>query len=196
MLPLIWLPWSHSRNEASPLLCLRSDMDVGFLIFCHLTACRLMVLMEVSMEKDQELFKQCLSFFNLSLFHRITEWLGLEGTSRIINLLSLCCSQGHQPSHLILDQAAQGPIQPGLEHLQGWGIHNFSGQPVPALHHSHSKELPSDIQPKSSFLQVKTIFLTKLPSFQWSILSLNAYLSFLSKPFQTSQHWVQQPVLG
>ena len=33
--------------------------------------------------------------------------------------------QGHQPSHLILDQAAQGPIQPGLEHLQGQGIHNL-----------------------------------------------------------------------
>uniref|UniRef100_A0A8C9LBX5 Uncharacterized protein n=1 Tax=Pavo cristatus TaxID=9049 RepID=A0A8C9LBX5_PAVCR len=28
-------------------------------------------------------------------------------------------------------QAAQGPIQPGLEHLQGWGTHSFSGQPVP-----------------------------------------------------------------
>jgi len=27
--------------------------------------------------------------------------------------------QGHQPPHLMLDQAAQGPIQPGLEHLQG-----------------------------------------------------------------------------
>jgi len=27
--------------------------------------------------------------------------------------------QGHQPPHLIPDQAAQGPIQPGLEHLQG-----------------------------------------------------------------------------
>jgi len=25
-------------------------------------------------------------------------------------------------------QAAQGPIQPGLEHLQGWGTHSFSGQ--------------------------------------------------------------------
>jgi len=28
----------------------------------------------------------------------------------------------HQPPHLILDQAAQGPIQPGPEHLQGQGI--------------------------------------------------------------------------
>ena len=37
--------------------------------------------------------------------------------------------QGHQPPHL-LDQVAQGPIQPGLEHLQGRGIYNLSGQPV------------------------------------------------------------------
>jgi len=43
--------------------------------------------------------------------------------------------QGHQPPHL-LDQVAQGPIQPGLEHLQGRGIHSLSGQPVPTPHHS------------------------------------------------------------
>ena len=36
--------------------------------------------------------------------------------------------QGHQLPHLIPDQAAQGPIQPGLEQLQGWGIHSLSGQ--------------------------------------------------------------------
>ena len=35
--------------------------------------------------------------------------------------------QGHQP----LDQAAQSHIQPGLECLQGWGIHSLLGQPVP-----------------------------------------------------------------
>ena len=64
--------------------------------------------------------------------------------------------QGHQPPHL-LDQVAQGPIQPGLEHLQGQGIHNLPGQPVPAPHHSLGKELPADIQPKSSLLQLKTI---------------------------------------
>ena len=65
--------------------------------------------------------------------------------------------QGHQPSHVMLGQAAQGPIQPGLEHLQGWGIHNLSEQPIPAPHHSHSKELPPDIQLQSSLLQLKTI---------------------------------------
>ena len=66
--------------------------------------------------------------------------LGLEGTPRIMKLQHPCCGQGHQPPHLMLDQAAQGPIQPGPEHLQGWSIYNLSGQPMPAPHHSHSKE--------------------------------------------------------
>ena len=72
---------------------------------------------------------------------RITEWPGLEGTSRIMNLQPPRHRQNHQPPHLILDQAAQRHIQPGLEHLQGQSIHSFSEQPVPAPHHSHSKEL-------------------------------------------------------
>jgi len=71
-----------------------------------------------------------------------------------------CHMQGCRPSYLTLDQAAQGPIQPGLECLQGWGIHGLSGQPVP--HHSlckekFCKELPPNIQSKPSFLQLKTI---------------------------------------
>ena len=37
-----------------------------------------------------------------------------------------CHRQGPQPPHLILDQAAQDPIQPGPEHLQGRGIHNLN----------------------------------------------------------------------
>ena len=37
-------------------------------------------------------------------------------------------------------EAAQGPIQPGTEHLQRWGTHSFSGQPVPLPHHLHSEE--------------------------------------------------------
>jgi len=40
-----------------------------------------------------------------------------------------CCHrQHHHPPHLILDQAGQGSIQPGLEHLQGRGRHSLSGQ--------------------------------------------------------------------
>ena len=34
-----------------------------------------------------------------------------------------CYVQGHQPP----DQAAQSHIQPGLECLQGWGIHSLLG---------------------------------------------------------------------
>jgi len=37
--------------------------------------------------------------------------------------------------HLLLDQAAQSRIQPGLEHLQGEGTESFYGQPVPVSHH-------------------------------------------------------------
>ena len=48
--------------------------------------------------------------------------VGLEGTSRIMKLQPPPNRQGHQPPHFIAAQAAQGPIQPGLEHLQGWGI--------------------------------------------------------------------------
>jgi len=52
---------------------------------------------------------------------------------------SLCQLLDH-----VLDQAAQGPIQPGLEHLQGWVTHSFSGQPVPVLHHPVRVKFPSD----------------------------------------------------
>jgi len=53
----------------------------------------------------------------------------------------------------------QGPIQPGPEHLQGQAHHNLSGQPVPAPHHSLGKELPPDVQPKSSIFQLQTVSL-------------------------------------
>ena len=65
--------------------------------------------------------------------------------------------QGCQHPHLLLDQVAQCFIQPGFEHLQGWDIHNLSGQPVPAPHHSLCKEFPLDIQYKSSVLEFKII---------------------------------------
>jgi len=79
--------------------------------------------------------------------------------------------QGHQPPHFIPAQVAQGPIQPGPEHLQGWTGHP---QPlwaaVPAPHHSHSKELPPDIQPKSALLDQ--------PKFQKSLRCVGAEKAF------------------
>jgi len=46
----------------------------------------------------------------------------------------------HGQGHLPLEQAAQSPIQPGLEHCQEGGSHSFSGQPMPVPHHPHSEE--------------------------------------------------------
>lgn len=34
-----------------------------------------------------------------------------------------------------VDQFAQSPISPGIEHFQGWSIHHFSEQLVPMPHH-------------------------------------------------------------
>ena len=44
----------------------------------------------------------------------------------IIKFQPPCCVQGHH----LPDQAAQSHIQPGLECLQGLGIHSLLGQPV------------------------------------------------------------------
>ena len=49
-----------------------------------------------------------------------------------------CYVQGRQS----LDQAAQSHIQPGLECLQGWVIHNLLGQSAPVCHHPLSEKLP------------------------------------------------------
>jgi len=51
-----------------------------------------------------------------------------------------CYVQGRQPA----DQAAQSHIQPGLECLQGWGIHNLLGQRVPVYHHPLGEKLPPE----------------------------------------------------
>jgi len=51
----------------------------------------------------------------------------------------------------LLEQAAQGPIQPGLEHLQGQDNHRLSRQP-----HQSVKNFPN-IKSQSSLLYFKGI---------------------------------------
>jgi len=53
--------------------------------------------------------------------HRVA-WVGKEHSAHPIP--TPCYVQGRQPA----DQAAQSHIQPGLECLQGWGIHSLLGQ--------------------------------------------------------------------
>jgi len=71
----------------------------------------------------------------------------------IIKFQPPCYVQGCQPS----EQAAQSHIQPGLECLQEWGIHNLLGQPVPVCHHPQCEKLPPNILPKPPLSQFKTI---------------------------------------
>jgi len=52
------------------------------------------------------------------------ECLGLEGTLKLTQFQLLPWAGCPPPA-----QTAQGPVQPGLECLQGWGIHSCSGQP-------------------------------------------------------------------
>ena len=69
--------------------------------------------------------------------HRIIEWPGLKRTTMISLFQPPYCVQGHQSP----DQAAQSHIQPGLECLQGWGIHSLLEQPVPVCHHPLGEKL-------------------------------------------------------
>lgn len=58
---------------------------------------------------------------------------------------------------LSLDQVAQRLIQPGLEYLQRWDTHNFSGQHVPVPHYPHNEEFPPNTEFKSTlFLFIPT----------------------------------------
>jgi len=72
----------------------------------------------------------------------MTECFGLEGTFTGHPAQPPCSEQGH----LQLDQAAQSPVQPGLESSQGWGIDHLPGQRGPGFHHPHRKKLLPYIQ--------------------------------------------------
>ena len=59
----------------------------------------------------------------------------------IIEFQPLCYVQGRQPP----DQAAQSHIQPGLECIQGGGIHNLFEQRILVCHHPLGEKLPLNI---------------------------------------------------
>ena len=53
---------------------------------------------------------------------------------------TLLPKQGH------LQQAAQDPVQAGLEYLQRRRLHNLPGQPVPVLRHPQREEVLPHVQ--------------------------------------------------
>jgi len=114
-------------------------------------------------------------------YHRCIEWLGLEGTSKIIKFQPPCCRMSYQVLDQAPAQAAHSPIQPGLEHLQGWGIHNLSGQPVPVLHHSLKNF------PQASNRNLPSLSLKQFPLvLSLSICLTSWFPSCLRSPFK---HW-------
>jgi len=97
-------------------------------------------------------FTQAAFIILLHSYHRIIDWPGLKRTSKIILFQPLAMDRGSRPP----DQAVQSHVQPGLECLQGWGIHNLLGKPVPVRHHPLIEKLPPNIQPKPPCLSLKS----------------------------------------
>lgn len=60
---------------------------------------------------------------------RIPGSLGWNGSSKVIQI-----NPCHGREHCSVKQIAGSPIQPDAEHLQGWGIHSSSGEPVSVSH--------------------------------------------------------------
>ena len=94
-----------------------------------------------------------------------------------------CCGQGCRP----LDQAAQGSMQTGLEHIQGWGTHSSSEQLCQCL----------------TTLWVKNFYLTSnlnLPSFSLKhfsfVLSLLNYVKSQPSPVYTLPSTTGRPQWG
>ena len=62
-----------------------------------------------------------------------------------------------QLKHGHLELVAQVCIQLGFAYLQGWRLHNLSGQPVPVLGHPHSKRVFPDVQREPPVFQCVSI---------------------------------------
>lgn len=75
--------------------------------------------------------------------------LGWERPKRSLSSTP-CCGQGH----LLLNQVAPWPIQPGLGHFHVWGIHSLPEQPVQTSYHYHSKEFRPNILYKAILFQL------------------------------------------
>lgn len=71
--------------------------------------------------------------------YRTEELFGLERAFKYQRIQPPC----HRLGCLSLAHVAQSPIQPDLEHLQCWSIHNLPGQPIPVSHHHHCKKCSS-----------------------------------------------------
>ena len=98
----------------------------------------------------------------LWVLQRIIEWLELKGTSKTI--LFQPPAMRRVANHYIIHQLR--PIQPGLECLQGWGIHSSSGQLCQRLTALSVRKFPN-ILSKSPLLKLKTYAASTKYEYLW-----------------------------
>ena len=88
-------------------------------------------------------------------------WFGRDHKDHQVPALQL--QAGLPVTRSSLDEVAQGPIQPVLEHLPGWGIRNVSGWPVLAPQHPLSEKLSPDIPSKLPSFSLISYFVQNPP---------------------------------
>jgi len=76
--------------------------------------------------------------------HKIIGWLGLKRDLKDHQVPTPLPQVGLPTTRS--STKLGGPIQPELEHLQGWGIHSIAGQSVSVPHHALSGNLPPETQ--------------------------------------------------
>ena len=119
-------------------------------------------------------------------------------------LSSSSSSSWHGQGHLPLDQVAQNPIQPCLEHFQGWGIHNFLGNLFQCLttftvnNFFLISNLPSfSLKPLPLVLSLHALVNSPSPAFLEAPLQVLEYCNQVSPQpslLRAEQHQLSQPV--
>jgi len=116
---IILLKKSNSTGKKKELCSFTGSVQLMAIYFLLSFLMKLQLLPRK--EDDKSSYTRLLTVLTI-IPHRIKEWPGLKVTSKIIEFQPPCYVPGHQPA----DQAAQSHIQPGLECLQGWDIHNLN----------------------------------------------------------------------
>lgn len=114
-------------------------------------------------------------------FRDIVPWKSAEAQHRIVESQHsriFCVGKDLQRSsspipcyehrYLSLSNIAQSPIQATWK-LQCWGIHSFSGVPIPVSHHSHEKKYLPHAQSNSMIPQFKAIALSLIISYNQNL---------------------------
>ncbi|KAF1436303.1 Copine-8, partial [Spheniscus mendiculus] len=125
----------------------------------ELGCCRDSVLMQFCANKldKKDFFGKSDPFL---VFHRSNEdgsFTICHKTEVIKNTLNPVWQAFKIPVRALCNGDYDRPVQRDLEHFQRWGIHSFSGKPVPVSHHPRGKKFLPYVQSKSALLKFKAI---------------------------------------